>query len=161
MESDNIEYITQRDIEQDISQDEYSRSLTPEQIDQFKQVEIADVINKLIKSDYYNVLEDDQKIFTQEMKTGNLDKNDYAFCLSVFRFISMVRSANSRYKIADPKVSTVIKSLLIEMYGRISLSNSKSGHFIELMLKNINEKTVSYQDRSKGFSNMLRGRRNR
>jgi len=120
----------------------------------------AKVISKLIKSDYGAIVADTQKLFAQEMKTGNLDAQDLRFCNKVFQTISLMRGFQCRFSLKeDTSIKEFIKQLLIEVYSRIGLSNSKGGMFIDLLFKNISEKSYNY-DTKKGFNAKSLLRRN-
>jgi len=145
--SDIQEYHQDQDLMQ--NDDDFVQSL--------KEKTISDVLNKLIISDYSDVLVDNtMKIFTQEMKTGNLDTQDMRYVNNVFQLISQIRSFMSRYNIDEKKQGDYIKQLLVEVYSRISLSNSRNGSFIELMLKNISERTYNVKKSTPWYKNITR-----
>lgn len=113
----------------------------------------AKVISKLIKSDYNTIVEDTQKLFAQEMKTGNLDIHDLKHCNKVFQLISLIRGFQERRNLQkDVSTGHFIKQLLIEVYAKIGLSNSKGGMFIDLLFKNISERTYAYDNKKSSFS---------
>lgn len=119
----------------------------------------AMIVARLIKADYRNIrIGDELAIFTQELKTGNVDGKDYKYCISVYNFISAYRSFRFRYFIGegDPEKndSEFIKQLLINAHSRIVISNSRQGMFIKEYLRNISEKSYSMKD-DKGFMNKL------
>jgi hypothetical protein len=129
---------------------------------QLKEQRLAEIINKLLISDYGGIKVDELKMFAQEMKTANLDKNDLDFLNQVFSLISAVISYKQRYNInPDKEQEFFIQQLLKEAYSRLSLSNSKQGSMIDLFFKNVNEHSYKREDQPSKFGIFSGGKRGR
>jgi len=134
MEEEEIEALSEQQKAQLLYQD------TTDDFSELREQKLGDVINRLLKSDYGNLTASDHlKIFAQEMKTGNLDKQDMNYCNKVFETISQLIGFYERHKIGKIENNKLVKQLLVNAYSRLGLSNSRNGHLNELVFKNISE----------------------
>jgi len=141
MNENEIENLSEEQRQRYLLQD------SSDDIDELREKRLGDVINKLLKSDYNRLtIKNGLKIFAQEMKTGNLDKQDVTYCNTAFELISGIISFYERHNIGNIEENNFIKQLLINVYSRISLSNSRNGHLNELVFKNISEHHFSNKE---------------
>lgn len=143
----------EEDVDNIIEQSEYNQAYEDANMDysELKEQRLAEIINKIIKSDYDNILVNDLKMFAQEMKTANLDKTDYEYLTQVFSLICNILSFKERYNLTT-KNEDYLRQLLKNAYSRMHLSNSKSGGLVELFFKNVNEHSYKRQDNNSNFN---------
>jgi len=172
VESEDIQAIAKKEIETD------AHGYTQEDMSDMQEKNLFNITSSIINPDYHTLLEGDLKLFTQELKTANIDTQDQRFCNQAFQVIFMWTSYCKRNSIGfklvydkksmeimyipdqsvDPAGSEFVQQLLKEISARLALSNSKSGHLIDLIYKNISEKRYSYNDGGSGIGKFLRRR---
>lgn len=129
-----------------------------EEIEAYKEKQVADVIYRLMNNDYgkmevgenHNV-----RLFPQELKTGNLDSQDMNFVNSAFSLIPELRSFKQRFDVETNSINFFEGSILIEINGRLSSSNSKNAKLLEEFMRNISERKYNKEEGS-GKKSMFR-----